>query len=81
MCAHMLFIHAILGFSITFRLFGFGKGLTLKEIKSDALIKRLRGPASRGARGAWGGMTKPVIIETIYRLPRNLKDNVKQCIT
>ena len=34
-CDHILFIHAILGCDVTSRLFGLGKGLAVKRIKSD----------------------------------------------
>ena len=35
LCDHILFIHAILGCDVTSRLFGLGKGLAVKRIKSD----------------------------------------------
>ena len=34
-CDHILFIHAIVGCAVTSRLFGLGKGLAVKRIKSD----------------------------------------------
>ena len=34
-CDHILFIHAILGCDVISRLFGLGKGLAVKRIKSD----------------------------------------------
>ena len=34
-CDHILFIHAILDCDVTSRLFGLGKGLAVKRIKSD----------------------------------------------
>ena len=34
-CDHILFIHAIFGCDVTSRLFGLGKGLAVKRIKSD----------------------------------------------
>ena len=34
-CDHIFFIHAILGCDVTSRLFGLGKGLAVKRIKSD----------------------------------------------
>ena len=34
-CYHIFFIHAILGCDVTSRLFGLGKGLRVKRIKSD----------------------------------------------
>ena len=34
-CEHILFIYAILGCDVTSRLFGLGKGLAVKRIKSD----------------------------------------------
>ena len=37
-CDHILFIHAILGCDVISRLFGLGKGLAVKRIKSDFQI-------------------------------------------
>jgi len=39
-CDHVLFIHAILGCDTTSRLFGLGKGLAVRKIKSVALFRQ-----------------------------------------